>query len=228
MGAAVVGVTGEILSTTFFAPARMKTPVFMRYSAHGGDCAARSERASCRGAAHADPGPVSATAYPRRAVTVTGAGNRASEAAAGQTAPDAVWAQVGKTATADRAVGAAAGRVGIESSRARVQPARTDSRYGLLDSSETGASRPARSSAAANADPYAERNRMSAMPRRTAQVGHRCFGDAGVRARQFRGDSSCAHQVELYSVRLHRAGGSTESSDCARYGRGGAAWGRSG
>ena len=51
MGAAVVGVTGEILSTTFFAPARMKTPVFMRYSAHGGDCAPRSERASCRGAA---------------------------------------------------------------------------------------------------------------------------------------------------------------------------------
>ena len=84
MGAAVVGVTGEILSTTFFAPARMKTPVFMRYSAHGGDCAPRSERASCRGAAQADPGPVSATDYPRRAVTVTGAGNRASEAAAGQ------------------------------------------------------------------------------------------------------------------------------------------------
>src|ERR1035441_5056694 len=206
----------------------MRTHEFMRYSAHVNRGASGSERPSCRGAAHADPGPVSATDDPRRAVAIAGARDRASEVAAGQAAPDAVWAQVGKTATADRAVGTAAGRVGIESSRARVQPTRTGSGYGLLDSSQTRAPCPARSSAAANADPYAERNRMSAMPRRVAEAGRRCFRDAGVRAWWFRCDSSCAHEAELHEMRLHCAGRSAEPTDCAGQGRAGAARARSG
>jgi hypothetical protein len=55
------------------------------------------------------------------------------------------------------------------------------------------------------------------------KLGEDVFGDAGVRARQFRGDSSCSHQAELHEVRLHRAGGSTESPDRARASRAGAA-----
>jgi hypothetical protein len=37
IGAAVVGVTHEILSTIFFARVLRRTPAFMRYSAHGSD-----------------------------------------------------------------------------------------------------------------------------------------------------------------------------------------------
>src|ERR1035438_2972519 len=53
VGAAAVGVTCEILCTTFFARTGMKTRAFMRYSAHvsGGD--PRSERSSGGWAARA-------------------------------------------------------------------------------------------------------------------------------------------------------------------------------
>src|SRR6266545_7651526 len=108
LGAAVVGVTQKILSTTFFARAQMETREFMRYSAHGGDRAPRSERSSGRGAARIDPGTTRATALART-------GDRASAAAAGQAAPHAVWTEVGEAGTADRAVGVAVGGTGIES-----------------------------------------------------------------------------------------------------------------
>ena len=94
--------------------------------------------------------------------------------------------------------------------------------------SETHAPRIARSSSATNAQTRAERNGVPAMPGRIAQVRRRYLGDAGVRARQFRGDSSRAHQAELHEVRLHCAGRSAESSDCARHSRAGAAGARSG
>ena len=114
-----------------------------------------------------------------------------------------------KLAAADRAVGVAAGGTGIEAQRARAQTLRRQLRSPPLQTaycSETHAPRAARSSAAANAQTRAERNGVSAMPGRVAQVGRGCFGDAGVRARQFLGDSPCAHQAELHEVRLHRAG----------------------
>ena len=102
----------------------------------------------------------------------------------------------------------------LESNRSEKEPnaARTGSRPRLLDSnpSEARTPRSARSSAAANAPARAERNGVPAMPGRVTQVGRRCFGDAGVRARQFRGDSACTHEAELHEVRLHCAGGSAE------------------
>ena len=66
------------------------------------------------------------------------------------------------------------------------------------------------------------------MPGQAAQVRRRCLGDAGVRARQLRGDSPRAHQAELHKVRLHRAGGSAEPTDRAWPSRAGAAGARSG
>ena len=71
VGAAVVGVTSEILCTTFFASTGMRTREFMRYSAHVSGGAPRSERSSCRCAASADPGATRATA-------LAGARDRAS------------------------------------------------------------------------------------------------------------------------------------------------------
>src|SRR6266700_6577287 len=155
LGAAVVGVTYEILSTTFFARARIRTCAFMRYSAHGGDCAPRSERASGRGAARTDSGATRAVSFRRRqahhhprAVTLARAGDRTSEAAAGQAAPHAVWAEVGEAGAADRAVGVATGGAGIQPQR----PARTGFAPSGFDCqcSEARASRSARSSPAAN------------------------------------------------------------------------------
>ena len=61
MGAAAVGVTGEILCTTFFARTGMRTRAFMRYSAHVSGGAPRSRRSSRRCAASADPGTTRAT-----------------------------------------------------------------------------------------------------------------------------------------------------------------------
>src|SRR5208283_3231834 len=211
LGAAVVGVTHKILSTTFFARAQMETRAFMRYSAHGSDRAPRSERSSGRGAARIDPGTTRATALART-------GDRASAAAAGQATPYAVWTEVGEATAADRAVGVAVGGTGIESQRGRTQRGRTDSRLRLLDSnrSETDTSRSARSSAAANAPARAERNGLSGMSGRVTQVRRGCLRDAGVRARQFRGDSSRAHEAELHEVRLHCASGSAEPPDRAR------------
>ena len=135
-----------------------------------------------------------------------------------------------KLDAADRAVGAAAGGAGIEAQRARARRASTGSRHRLFDcyGSETHAPRTARSSSATNAQARAERNGMPAMPGRAAQVRRGCLGDAGVRARQLRGDSSRAHEAELHQVRLHRAGRSAEPTDCARPGRAGAAGARSG
>ena len=127
LGAAVVGVTCEILCTTFFARTGMKRAAFMRYSAHVSGDASRSERPSCRCAASADPGTTRATDLP-------GARDRASAVAAGQAAAHAVWAEVGKAGAADRAVGAAAGGTGIEAQRARAQRVRTSSRHRLFDS----------------------------------------------------------------------------------------------
>ncbi len=82
----------------------------------------------------------------------------------------------------------------------------------------------ARSSSATNTQTRAEGNGMPGMSGRTAQVRRGCLGDAGVRARQLRGDSSRAHQAELHEVRLHRAGRSAEPTDCARHGRGRDCW----
>src|SRR5271170_4005749 len=72
-GAAVVGVTGEILCTTFFACTGMKTRVFVRYSAHVGDRAPRSERPTCRCATSADLGAAHATHCQRRTTDFAGA-----------------------------------------------------------------------------------------------------------------------------------------------------------
>ena len=120
----------------------------------------------------------------------------------------------------------------LESNRSEKEPnaARTGFASPLLrlPCSKARAPRSARSSSAANSPARAERNRMPAMPGRVAQVGRRCFRDAGVRARQFRGDSSCAHKAELHEVRLHCAGGSAESPDRARASRAGAVGARSG
>ena len=136
MGAAVVGVTWEILCTTFFARTGMKTRAFMRYSAHVGGFASRSESPTRGCAASADPGATRAVTLHRKythrhagAVTIAGARDRASEAAAGQAASHAVWAQVGEADAADRAVGAATGGTGIEAQRARGQRASTGSRH---------------------------------------------------------------------------------------------------
>ena len=63
MGAAVVGVTCEILCTTFFARTGMKTRAFMRYSAHVSGGAPRSERSSRGCAASADPGATRADSH---------------------------------------------------------------------------------------------------------------------------------------------------------------------
>jgi transposase len=60
------------------------------------------------------------------------------------------------------------------------------------------------------------------------KLGEDVSEDAGVRARQLRGDTSRAHQAELHEVRLHCAGRSAESSDRAGHGRAGAAGARSG
>ena len=57
MGAAAVGVTGEILCTTFFARTGMRTCEFMRYSAYVSGFASRSERPSWGSIRSADPGP---------------------------------------------------------------------------------------------------------------------------------------------------------------------------
>jgi hypothetical protein len=54
-----------------------------------------------------------------------------------------------------------------------------------------------------------------------ARMFRRCWS-TGVRARQFRGDSSRTPEAELREVRLRRAGGSTESPDRARPSRAGA------
>ena len=59
--------------------------------------------------------------------------------------------------------------------------------------------------------------------RAVTKAGRGCFGDAGVRARQFHGDSACAHEAELHEVRPHCAGRSTEPSDRARSGGAGTA-----
>ena len=125
-----------------------------------------------------------------------------------------------KLAAADRAVGVAAGGAGIQPQRERVHAARTGFGPSWFDCqcSEARASRSARSSPAANAPARAQRNRVPAMPGRVAQVGRGCLGDAGVRARQFRGDPARAHEAELHEVRLHRAGGSAKSPDRARPG----------
>ena len=90
--------------------------------------------------------------------------------------------------------------------------------------SETHATRSAGSSSATNAPARAEGNGVPAMPGRVAEAGRRCFRDAGVCARQFRGDSARAPEAELHEVRLHRAGGSAESPDRARRSRAGTAW----
>ena len=222
VGAAAVGVTGEILCTTFFVRTGMRTRAFMRYSAHVSGGAPRSERSSRGCAASADPGTT-------RATDLAGARDRASAAAAGQAAAHAVWAEVGEAGAADRTVGAAAGGVGIEAQRARAQRASTGSRHRLFDScNEAHAPRTARSSAATNTQARAERNGMPAMSGRAAQVRRGCLRDAGVRARQLRGDPSGAPQAELHEVRLHRAGRSAEPADRARLGRAGAAGARSG
>ncbi len=71
VGAAVVGVTCEILSTTFFARTGMRTRAFMRYSAHGSDRAPRSERSSRRATARADPGATRAVTFRRSKLTTT-------------------------------------------------------------------------------------------------------------------------------------------------------------
>src|ERR1035438_7020492 len=118
VGAAAVGVTCEILCTTFFARTGMKTRAFMRYSAHVSGGAPRSERSSGGCAASADLGAAHATHRQRRTTDFAGARDRTSEAAAGQASPHAVWAQVGEAGKADRTVGAAAGGTGIESQRA--------------------------------------------------------------------------------------------------------------
>ena len=205
----------------------MKMREFMRYSAHGRDCAPRSERASCRRAARADPGATRAVSFRRRqahhhprAVTLAGAGNRTSEVAAGQAAPHAVWAEVGEAGATDRAVGVATGGAGIERKRERVHAAGNGFGPSWFDGqcSEARAPRSPRSSPAANAPARAEGNGVSAMPGRAAQVGRRCFGDAGVRARQFRGHSTCSPQAELHEMRLHCAGGSAEPPDRTRPG----------
>ncbi len=121
MGAAAVGVTGEILCTTFFARTGMRTRAFMRYSAHVSGGTPRSQRSSRGCAASADPGTAHTTHRQRRTTRFAGARDRASEAAAGQAASHAVWAEVGEAGAADRAVGAAAGGTGIEAQRARAQ-----------------------------------------------------------------------------------------------------------
>src|SRR5579864_1205093 len=204
---------------------------FMRYSAHGGDCAPRSERASCRGTARPDSGATRAVSFRRRQAhhytreaTLARAGDRTSEVAVGQAAPHAVWAEVGEAGAADRAVGVATGGTGIQPQRERVHAARTGFGPSFIDCqySEARAPYTSGSSPATDAPARAERNRVPAMPGRVTQVGRRCFGDAGVCARQFRGDSSCSHQALLRDVRLHCAGGSTESPDRARAGRAGA------
>src|SRR5436189_4442975 len=66
LGTAVVGVTFEILSPTFFARAWIRMCAFMRYSAHGGDRAPRSECASCRGTARTGPDATRAVGFRRR------------------------------------------------------------------------------------------------------------------------------------------------------------------
>jgi TolA-binding protein len=66
VGAAAVGVTGEILCTTFFARTGMRTRAFMRYSAHVSGDAPRSERSSRGCAASADPGATPAVSFHRR------------------------------------------------------------------------------------------------------------------------------------------------------------------
>jgi hypothetical protein len=121
VGAADVGVTVQkILSTTFFARGadeeRARSCDTPRMSAV--TALPDLNAASGRGAARADPGATRAVSFRRRqahhhprAVTLARAGDRASEAAAGQAAPDAVWAEVGEATAADRAVGAAAGGV---------------------------------------------------------------------------------------------------------------------
>jgi len=70
VGTAVVGVTQKILCTTFFACAGMQRREFMRYSAHGGERAPRSERPSCRATARTSPGATSGTAHQRRATVL--------------------------------------------------------------------------------------------------------------------------------------------------------------
>ena len=120
MGAAVVGVTCEILCTTFFARTGMRTREFMRYSAHVSGGAPRSERLP------ADALRALILAQHEQLLS-RGARDRASEAAAGQAAAHAVWAEVGEAGAADRAVGVAAGGAGIEAQRARAQAARAGS-----------------------------------------------------------------------------------------------------
>ncbi len=123
-----------------------------------------------------------------------------------------------KLAAADRAVGVAVGGTGIESQRERThaaEPASVPARS-TASPSEARTSRSARSSAAANAPARAERNGVSGMPGRVTQVRRRCLGDAGVRARQFRGGPARTHEAELHEMRLHCAGGSAESPDRAR------------
>ena len=189
----------------------MKTREFMRYSARVSGDAARSQHSSRRCAASTDPGTARATDLAR-------ARDRASAAAAGQTPPHAVWSEVGEATAADRAVGVAAGGVGIEAQRGRVQRGGTDSRLRLLDSnpSETDAPRTALSSSTANAPARAARNRVPAMLGGVAQVRRRCLGDAVVRARQLRGDPACTYQAELHEVRLYCARGNAKPSDRAR------------
>src|SRR5919108_885927 len=101
-------------------------PVFMRYSAHGGERTPGSERPSRRCTAHADPGATSRPDRQRRATAFPRARDRASEAAFGQVASDAVRAEVREAGPADRAIGVATGGTGIESQRERVQAVRTD------------------------------------------------------------------------------------------------------
>ncbi len=194
VGSAAVGVTGEILCTTFFARTGMRTRAFMRYSAHVSGGAPRSQRSSRRCAASADPGTI-------RATDLAGARDRASAAAVGQVAAHAVWAQVGEAGAADRTVGTAAGGVGIKAQRARARRVNARSRHRLFNSDNEGhAPRTARSSSAKNTQTRAEGNGMPGMSGRTAQVRRGCLRDAGVRARQLRGDSPRAHQAELHEV----------------------------
>src|SRR5258708_9250507 len=173
LGTAVGGVTFEILSTTFFARAWIRMCAFMRYSAHGGDCAPRSECASCRGTARTGPDATRAVGFRRRqahhhtrAVTLARAGNRTSETTAGEAAPHAVWAEVGEAGGADRAVGVATGGVGIQPQRKRVHAARSGfgPRWFDCQCSETHPPRPSPSSPPATPPPSSQTTPTPPLP----------------------------------------------------------------